>query len=656
MVVWHSLGITYAVSWLGWLLFFIGSALRHGRSWPLPATALLVCTICVTGGIDVSALVLLAGALYAIGLLVIGGRPLKMACSRLLKLSLAFILGLALAAPYILPLGESVRDGSRSVARLRGELEERPPVGISALPQVVLPNIYGTSLRNSVRIAEGHVESAAGGYVGLLAALFLAPLAWCSRRHRPTVLLWTVLAVIGYGWTLNLPGLVQLGRLHYLNLLSYDRFAFLTAFALLSLAVLGLDHLFEPQPFRWRSRFWVPCAISALALIWCVFRTQHLPEYLYKELPDQVTTGTAPLGISSMGDVAAVRATFQRYFLIGAAISAIAVAAWISVRLRGSGAGRFPILLGSLLIGELLLFGWNRIPQCDPHLYYPELPIFRDLSEKAEGRIVGYACFPCNLNEIYDLRNICGYDGIDPIRNIDVLDIAKNKRTRGPSSARVQWYVPTFRLQPAEPGDPGPGRFTTIRLHPVLDMLNLRYVVFRGDPPAGVVPSMQQEEYWLLENPLALPRAYVPERVETVLEDSDRLMLLASEDFDPRRVAYAETPIDLPDRCLGSAGIIEETPREIRLACQMVTRGMLVLADTWHSGWKAKVDGEPVPVLRVNHVLRGVVLPPGECEVLFRYEPGSFRSGLRVMLAALLGLVFWCCLLVRARRKSRLTA
>ncbi|MBM3321323.1 MAG: hypothetical protein FJY73_11670 [Candidatus Eisenbacteria bacterium] len=656
MLLWHWCAIAYAASFLGWLFYFVGSALRHGKNWAFPATALLACTVSVTGQTDVSALVLLAGTFYAIGLFVLGGRPNRSGWSRLIKLALAFILGLALAAPYVLPLGESVRDGSRSVSRLRGELEERPPAGISALPQVVLPNVYGTSLRNSVRIVGWHVESAAGSYIGLLTALLLAPLAWCNRSHRSTNVLFSILAVIGIGWTLNLPVLVPLGRLPYLNLPSYNRFVFLTAFALLSLAVIGLSHILQARPFRWRNWFWVPAAVTVLLVAYCLFRAARLPGYLYTELPNQVATGTAPLGISNMENVAAVRESFRRYFLTGATLSAIALVGWIALRLRGARTRPLPIVLGVLTVGELLLFAWNRAPQCDPELYYPELPIFRELSEREEGRVVGYACFPANLNELYDLRNVCGYDGIDPRRNIDVLNIGKNKRTRGPSHARVGWYVPTFRLQPAEAGDLDTKGPTSIRLHPVLDMLNLRYVVFRGAPPTGVVPLTQQDDYWLLENPLALPRAYVPERVETVSDEANCLQLMARDDFDPRRVAYAEIPINLPDSCLGSAVIVDEIPREIRIACQMVTPGLLVLSDTWHSGWKAELDGKTVPVLRVNHMLRGVVLPSGSSEVRFRYDPESYLWGLRIMGAALLGLMAWCYSLVRADRRNRVPA
>jgi hypothetical protein len=64
--------------------------------------------------------------------------------------------------------------------------EDRPPIGLEALPQVALPMMYGSTHKDSRYISRAGClqESAAGGYAGLIASLFLAPLAWCSPRHR----------------------------------------------------------------------------------------------------------------------------------------------------------------------------------------------------------------------------------------------------------------------------------------------------------------------------------------------------------------------------------------------------------------------------------------------------------------------------------------
>ena len=54
------------------------------------------------------------------------------------------------------------------------------------------------------------------------------------------------------------------------------------------------------------------------------------------------------------------------------------------------------------------------------------------------------------------------------------------------------------------------------------------------------------------------------------------------------------------------------------------------------NGGRAYVDGHEVVVLRVNFLFRGVQLEPGSHRVTYRYQPASFRSGLLVLIGALL--------------------
>ena len=107
-------------------------------------------------------------------------------------------------------------------------------------------------------------------------------------------------------------------------------------------------------------------------------------------------------------------------------------------------------------------------------------------------------------------------------------------------------------------------------------------------------------------------------------------------DFKPREVAYVESPVDLPTGCKGTGQIIQETPTRIVISLLMETRGLAVLSDQWDKGWHAYLDGNPVPIFRTDHALRGVVAPPGKATLEFIYSPASFVLGVRVAAAAAL--------------------
>jgi uncharacterized membrane protein YfhO len=40
------------------------------------------------------------------------------------------------------------------------------------------------------------------------------------------------------------------------------------------------------------------------------------------------------------------------------------------------------------------------------------------------------------------------------------------------------------------------------------------------------------------------------------------------------------------------------------------------------------VDGKPAEIVRVNQILRGVLLPAGDHQVVFRFQPASLRLGI----------------------------
>ena len=48
------------------------------------------------------------------------------------------------------------------------------------------------------------------------------------------------------------------------------------------------------------------------------------------------------------------------------------------------------------------------------------------------------------------------------------------------------------------------------------------------------------------------------------------------------------------------------------------------------------MDGRKTEVHRVDYLLRGVLVPAGRHRVEFAYEPGSWRAGWAISLAALL--------------------
>lgn len=109
--------------------------------------------------------------------------------------------------------------------------------------------------------------------------------------------------------------------------------------------------------------------------------------------------------------------------------------------------------------------------------------------------------------------------------------------------------------------------------------------------------------------------------------DPARTVLLESELFGNRQIktplansATAETP-------KGDVKVTRYTPHRIEIEANNPTAGFLVLSEIYYRGWEVWVDGQRVPVERVNFTLRGVELTPGNHKVEFVFRAPSFRNG-----------------------------
>jgi hypothetical protein len=634
-VFWQGYPTSGPVNWLPWLMLAVDRTVRQTSPWATAGLSVATGLALVSGAIDVAGQVLLISGLYALWcVLDAHGKQWfqRQARRSIGALTTGWLLGFLLAAPYLLPLLEYAHTGARMERRGAGA-EDRPPVGLSALPQTVLPDMYGTTRSGSLRIAgDFQCESSAAAYTGLLATLLVAPLAWRSRRHRSFNVFCSLLIFFSLSWCLDVPGLVAFLRLPGLNMMSHNRLVIGMSFAILALTAVGLEELWQGR-LRRQLWFWIPAAALACLGAWCFSCMGSLPELIAGQIRSAADQGRIN-GIEGMHQV---QNWFVRSYTLAGILCSLGVAGWLLLWFRSAWRQWAVSLLGVLLVCDLIWFAHDQSELCDPALYYPRVPVLEGIAKSDPGRVVGYGCLPAALAQTHKLQDVRGYDAIDPSRLMALMAMAADPHSRTPDFAMTQWFIPRMSFTPPD----------KIRLSPILDLLGVRYVILRGSPPAPVHPAFQGDDYWALVNPAALPRAFVPGRVETVVDNHARLEKLASPQFNPREVAYVESPVDLRGDCHGEVKIIREIPTCVCLSVRMETPGLVILADLWDKDWRAYLNGKPVPILRANHALRGVVVPAGASTLEFRYEPASFVLGLwlagtaAVVLLCWLGMVAW---------------
>lgn len=184
---------------------------------------------------------------------------------------------------------------------------------------------------------------------------------------------------------------------------------------------------------------------------------------------------------------------------------------------------------------------------------------------------------------------------------------------------------------------------------PLLDMLNVKYLTSRRELPLpGFREVYQEQGHYVYENLSVLPKAWFVDRVEPIrdLRGAFAAILPASE-FDPSTTAIVETTRDpeiRPDPD-ATVQVRSYTARRIELELERSTPGFLVLSEIYYPpGWQARLNGEDIPILKTNYLLRGFEIPPGSHQLTLEFHPRSHIAGSKISWAA--NLAQWGLLLI----------
>ncbi len=127
-------------------------------------------------------------------------------------------------------------------------------------------------------------------------------------------------------------------------------------------------------------------------------------------------------------------------------------------------------------------------------------------------------------------------------------------------------------------------------------------------------------------NGSVLPRAYFPRAVEVVRDERESLAALAGLRPAERSVAQGAVP-EIGQDAKAEAILVQVGEQSYTAGYTAAAPSLLKLAVAWYPGWRAESDGRQMEVIRVDHAMMGVVVPPGSGRVHFYFAPGWFTAG-----------------------------
>jgi hypothetical protein len=172
---------------------------------------------------------------------------------------------------------------------------------------------------------------------------------------------------------------------------------------------------------------------------------------------------------------------------------------------------------------------------------------------------------------------------------------------------------------------------------------------FQGsDGPQRRRRWVETRDFQVFRNRAAYPRAWVvhdghflaPGVSAGRAERDEALRLILDPGaLDPRQMAWLEpeSRASLAGYLRGKPPLPSEAPtithydpQRVVIDVVLASPGLLILADTFDTGWRLTVDGAAARIFRANQMMRAAALGAGRHHLVFHYEPWSFRIGVAV--------------------------
>jgi hypothetical protein len=181
-----------------------------------------------------------------------------------------------------------------------------------------------------------------------------------------------------------------------------------------------------------------------------------------------------------------------------------------------------------------------------------------------------------------------------------------------------------------------PRKLLDYQLLPALRMAGVRWV--RRDPSTvGIAGLKPRDDHWS-EVPDPLPKVRLVTQTKLSREPD-----IDAARIKPGTTALVESPLSLPASTPGTAALVAECPGRLTVSVDCPAAQLLVVAESYHPGWQAVVDGQSLEVCRVNGDFLGCVVGPGKHLVELTFQPASLARGWFASMLGL-GLVSLCFL------------
>lgn len=517
-------------------------------------------------------------------------------------------LGLLISMPQVLPSMELYSESLRSV--LFQKIEAIP---FNYLPTFLSPDFFGNPVTRNDWF--GHYAEW-NGYIGII-PFILAIYGISSKKNKQIFYLFIFsIFVLLLAFDTPLLSLFVALKIPVLSTSAASRIIVIFSFLFSLFSSFGYDQLINDFKNGNIKKIIFVCSsfFVAFVILWLVIFLKILPA-------DKTIIARQNLILPSLIFVA------------------FAAFAFISILFRKNKKIYFVFALALLIVTsfDLLRFSIKWMPFDPKNLVFKETETLKEL-KKMSGSDRFFGNLGGEISVYYRLPSVEGYDAVYLKRYGEFINYINNGILQTPGRSVV-----IFSKR---------GEFT----NKGINLLGIRYFVHKkaDNGAAWTFPVWEykkdelsliyeDDRYQIYENNTVLPRAFLVNQYEVLSDKEQILDTLFSEGFDFSKKVILEEKVGLIQSS-GSAGMVSIQKydlNKVSFSIKANTDSLLFLSDSYHSGWKAKVDGDNQKIYRADYVFRAVPVKKGDHIVEFEYLPGSFVYAMISSLLGILGLFFF---------------
>ncbi|TAH42211.1 MAG: hypothetical protein EYC69_06155 [Bacteroidetes bacterium] len=469
-------------------------------------------------------------------------------------------------------------------------------------------------------------------YLGVIVCLLFILGAFTVQGPVKWGLVFITILSVMLSWGKNFMPLTDL----FLDILpGYDKFRavsmtlVIAEFTVPLLAVLAIDKMVKENDFF--ARFRKPVTYSIIGFIGILVIMMAAPgmftDFYSASEFDQVTASVQGQNISSdviqafFDNVTIARKHIMTSDVMRSLLFALIAGAliWTYLRFKYSKEIFIYVLMALLvldlsLVGKRYLHQENFIRKGGNEIPFPITPADQYiLSDKSPSkRVLNISVNTFNdASTSYYHQSIGGYHGAKLKRYKELIDYE---------------LIPELTALRNGLQSPDSGVDVLLAKQDVLNMLNTKYIIFNPDAAP-------------LINKSALGNAWFVNQYEIVANSDSEIAALNS--FDPSTTAivdqrYKDQLNGFQFQSDSSASIVmnQYQPDNLIYTSNATSEQLAVFSEIYYDkGWNVYVDGNPSTYFRVNYVLRGMRIPPGQHKIEWKFEPTVVKTGEKIALA-----------------------